>query len=174
MKHKNKKKYPKWPYILVGSTVVVILWAATQTNTTIYQIPHIQQVQAMVDQGKSTEEIIKELKGEVLDAIATCETGNSTSSDGMIIFDSNNEASIGRFMFQRKTVIAYYKLFYNKDISNQEAISIAIDKNKAKELAEKIVFEDNGKGINNWYNCNQKLGLKAKVDIIKDIMEKAK
>jgi hypothetical protein len=111
---------------------------------------------------------VKQLKGEVLDTLKSCESGGYSENDGIIIFDSNNQASIGSFQFQKKTVIHYYKTLYGKEITPKEAVLIALDDEKARELAEMVIFEDS-KGAGNWHNCSKKHGLYEKVKIIKEL-----
>ena len=111
---------------------------------------------------------IKRMKNEILDDLSTgCETKGIKDPNGTIIFDSNNEASIGAFQFQRKTVIYYVKVFENRVITNSEAIAIAIDPIKSRALAEKILFLDEGKSEGNWYTCAKKMNIEQRVKDIK-------
>lgn len=112
---------------------------------------------------------INNLKNGLLTVLSTnCETKGVKDPDGAIIFDSNNEASIGRFQFQRKTIIYYYQKFYGKTLTNAEAIAVAIDPIKSTELASKILFGEKG-GHRNWFTCSNKLDLANKVELIKSI-----
>ena len=104
----------------------------------------------------------------VNDLAAKCETKGVKDPDGAIIFDSNNEASLGAWMFQRKTVKHYVSVFDGRAIENAEAIAIAIDHDKAFALAKKIIFEDK-KGVENWHNCAVRLSLYERVDMIKQL-----
>jgi hypothetical protein len=120
------------------------------------------------------EENIKREKQAILDDLSlNCEVKGFAEAgkdpDGAIIFDSNNEASIGRFMFQRATVKYYVKVFEKREITNSEAIAIAIDKVRATELAEKILFLDGGKSERNWYNCDRKMNIGARVEMLKKL-----
>ena len=118
------------------------------------------------------EENIKREKKAILDDLSIgCESKGHSDPDGIIIFDSNNEASVGRFQFQRATVKYYVKMFDGRDISNSEAIAIAIDKVKATELAEKILFLDEGKSEGNWYTCDRKMNIGARVQLLKNLMK---
>lgn len=118
------------------------------------------------------EKRIKEVKQNILDDLSLgCEVKGASDPDGVIIFDSNNEASLSRFQFQRKTVIYYEKMFYGKTITPHEAIAIAIDPVQSTDLAEKILFEDTGKGAENWHNCNKKMNIAQRVKDLKEIME---
>ena len=118
--------------------------------------------------GKTYEEKIAQAKKNVVDELAKCETGTVENPDGAIVFDSNNEASVGAWQFQRATVKLYIKKFYNKIISNSEAIALSIDHEKAGELTERILFTEK-EGWRNWTNCSKQLGLAQKIEIIKEI-----
>lgn len=109
---------------------------------------------------------VSELKEDVLNKIQNCERAGHSEDDGIIIFDSNNKASIGTFQFQKATVIYYYKALYGQDITPKEAVLIALDNTKARDLARDVVFGKKANGLSNWYNCSQKHGLEAQVNII--------
>lgn len=111
---------------------------------------------------------VQELKNKVVADIQSCESRGHKESDGIIIFDSNAEASIGTMQFQRKTVIHYYKTLYGKTITPKEAILIALDDEKAEALAHDIIFKDS-KGVNNWYNCANKINAKGRISTIKEL-----
>lgn len=152
--------------MFVGVVYVAILFGR-YSNPEIYQIA--PETQAVVKDTLTDK--VRELKNEVLDDLKSCESGGYDNSDGIIIFDSNNEASIGQYQFQRKTMIYYHKMFYGEEISPKEAILIALDEQRSRDLAEKILFQDEGKAHNNWYNCSKKLGLKEKIELIKQLEE---
>lgn len=162
----------KW-FVVVGIIFCSIgLYGAYRASPAVYKASGnvVKRVEAIA---KTTfEEKVAKVKKEILtDLSLGCEVKGAKDPDGVIIFDSNNEASIGRFQFQRKTVIYYYKMFYSKDITAHEAIEIAIDPIRSEELAEKILFQDKGKGADNWFNCNNKMDIGARVNLLKKIME---
>ena len=120
--------------------------------------------------GKTYEEKIANVKSKILDDLSLgCETKGIADPDGVIIFDSNNEASVGRFQFQRKTVKHYIKKYEGRDITNAEAISIAIDPVKAKALAEKVIFTEDFGASTDWVNCNRKLRITERAEVVKEI-----
>lgn len=111
-------------------------------------------------------ERVEKLKEDVVNRLATeCETKGVKEPEAAIIFDSNNEPSIGPWQFQRKTVQHYVKLFEGRDITRREAIEIALDPERTKPLVEKIIFEE-GNGHLEWVNCFKNLGLAKEVEII--------
>ena len=107
---------------------------------------------------------VAELKADVVERLAGCESGGFKETDGIIIFDSNKRASIGQLQFQTKTVQHYYKTLYQQEITPKEATLVALDYEKASALATDVIFKADG--IDNWYNCAKKLGLKAEIKII--------
>lgn len=111
---------------------------------------------------------IDELKENLVTDIMKCESAGYTEDDGIIIFDSNKKASIGVYQFQIDTVVYYYKTLYNQDITKKEAIIIAIDENKAHELATDIIFNTD-KGLSNWVNCTKKVGATQQLEIIRQL-----
>lgn len=111
---------------------------------------------------------VEKLKAEVVSVIASCEVPGYKETQAPIILDSNNKMSIGPMMFQVATVIHYEKLLYGKDVTALEATTIALDATQAKALATDIMFKD-AKGVGNWYNCANKTGVKAKIEVIKEL-----
>ena len=118
---------------------------------------------------ESQAEKIERLKYELVDDLAAkCETKDSKDPDGVIIFDSNNKPSLGAWQWQTASIQHYVKLFEDKEISRSEAISLAVDHDKARELTKRVIFEDS-KGVENWFNCANKLNLRARIEIIKNL-----
>lgn len=112
---------------------------------------------------------IEELKKDIVNTIQACESKGHSEEDGIIVFDSNKQMSIGTLQFQKKTVQYYYKSLYNKEISPKEAVIIALDDSKAEQLAYDIIFSSNAKGWSNWYNCSKKHAIESKIAIIRSL-----
>lgn len=112
---------------------------------------------------------IESLKGEVVETIRKCESAGHKEDDGIIIFDTNNKASIGTMQFQVNTVIHYYKKLYGKVITPKEAVLIALDNQKAGELAKDIIFTTQNMAGKDWVNCNAKYNIDAQVALIKKL-----
>lgn len=152
-------------YVLCAVGILIFIGAYNGSK----QEPLVYEAQAQeVKIIDKTPEKIEELKDDVVTKLQKCESGGHAEDAGVIIFDTNNKASIGSLQFQRSTVQHYYKVLYNKVITGQEAVEIAINPTTAKELAKKIIFEDS-KGVENWHNCATKLGLYKEVEIIKKL-----
>lgn len=109
-------------------------------------------------------EKIEQLKEGVLNDLRACESGGAKESAGLITYDSNKVASIGSYQFQVKTVQHYYKSLYQSDITQKEAVLIALDDVKARELAGDIIFKADG--LKNWLNCANKNNLRSKLNTI--------
>ena len=113
-------------------------------------------------------EKVADLKQEVVEAISGCEVPGYKPDQAPIILDTNNKMSIGPMMFQVATVQHYMKVLHGQDVTALEATQIALDEKQAKALAEKIMFED-AKGVANWWNCMNRTGVKAKIEVIKEL-----
>lgn len=167
MKH-NKKKFIKFTLWLV----VFMVTGFGVYNARVQQLeylsnPHAEAKEIVIDNlGKK----IEQLKDEALDSLKQCESAGYEDKDGIIIFDSNNKASIGMFQWQKASVIHYYKTLYNQDITPKDAVIIALDTEKAKKLAHDVIFGTD-KGWTNWTNCAKKTGLITTLQIINKLEE---
>ena len=161
------------------SAILGLMFVLSWIGYNIYTnpTPPIRKAQAEeIAIGKINNKIA-DLKKSVVEEIYNCERHIYSEDDGLIKFDplvSNpkktapkNIASIGTLQFKQTTIIGYYKSLYGKDITMKEAALIALDDEKAKALAEDIIFKADGWG--NWENCGIKHGIKAKVSIIKQL-----
>lgn len=108
---------------------------------------------------------IEELKRGVVADIQKCESAGHKEDDGIIIFDSNEKASIGTMQWQKASVIHYYKKLYKQDITSKEAVLIALDDKRAESLAYDVIFTEK-EGWRNWFNCGVKIEVKRTLDII--------
>ena len=109
---------------------------------------------------------VAELKADVVARLLACESAGHTEDDGIIIFDSNAKASVGQLQWQVSSVQYYYKKLYGKNITRKEAVLIALDTQKASQLASDVIFREGGNPEKDWYNCSKKLGLAAEVKVL--------
>lgn len=116
------------------------------------------------------ESKVEDLKESILDRLAACESGGKKEADGIAILDSNNVGSYGIFQFQRKTVMHYQKL-RGTDINGRDAIILALQGDKARELAKWIIFDTKAGVAQDWVVCSRKHGLQAEVDILKKLTQ---
>lgn len=113
-------------------------------------------------------EQIEKLKDNVVAELEKCESSGYASDKGIIIFDSNNKASVGPLQMQKDHVIHFSMKLYNKSITGMEAVKIAIDPVTARPFAKDVLFKVED-GWKEWYNCGRKLGLETKIDYIKEM-----
>jgi hypothetical protein len=112
------------------------------------------------------------LKDEVVAELAKCESGGRKEEDGIVILDSNDKGSYGVMQWQRKSVQHYYKLRTGTEINGRDAIILALQGDRAKDLAKWVIFETKSGVAKDWVNCSKWHGLQSKVDMIKKIEAK--
>ena len=111
---------------------------------------------------------IEALKNEVVATIAKCESAGIPEEDGIVILDTNGVGSYGVMQWQRKSVMYYYEKRTGEKINGRDAILLAMDAEKAKDLAKWTIFSNNN-GEDNWYNCSKKNNISGLVKAIKYI-----
>ena len=136
------------------------------------QIKYEQQTKEILVDNLSVK--VNELKGKLLSDLKQCESKGFNEDFGLISFDGNKNnkkveiASIGSYQFKKATIIYYYDTLYQKDITGKEAILIALDDQKAGELARDIIFKTD-KGLSNWFNCAKSINGQYKLQVIKEL-----
>lgn len=155
----------------IGFTGYFNKWYANEiTAVAPAIIPFPQKAEAAETEESRIANNLEEFKNAIIDDLASkCESRDVKEPDAAIILDTDGFMSIGAWMYHITTVQLYYKMFYNKEINRVEAIHIATDHALARELTMKIVYEDKGKGIDNWKNCADTLGLHEKVALVKKL-----
>lgn len=130
-----------------------------------------EATERIVTVDKSAEQYavkIDALKDEVVAELEKCESGGYSADRGIIVFDTNNKASIGVLQMQKDHVIHFQKKLYGKDVTGQEAVVIAIVPETARPLAKRVLFEIED-GWKEWFNCGRKLNLATKIEYIKKL-----
>jgi len=135
--------------------------------------------------GVSLEKKIEELKQEVLDDLRHEEIKGHLDADLVIVFDPKDSDDIrcrkqgnvrlycysfGDFNFKIATVQYYYHMFNGIDLSDTEAMNIALDPEQARELAYEIIFNEVG-GIWNWKNSADKINAGERITFIRSLEE---
>ena len=182
----DRKSKPKYWLLVIVVILIGLLIQSVRTGLSEQNISQAQQsdstpqiTEEAVTDTRSPEEIaqmmlngkITELQDAILDDLSlNCETKGIKEPDGAIILDVNGQMSIGRYMYQIKTVQLFVKHFHQRDISRAEAIAIAIDPVQSTELTRKILFEYEN-GARNWYNCTNKLNLNQQINLINKLAE---
>ena len=170
---------------------------------TTYVRPEVEMTEAekIAAQAQSREMLdkkIREIKDEVMNRIKYGKNGTSGESAGHrpkegSVFYANDPRdaleshcsalnvvrniecdSWGEWQFKILTVIHYMKELYGQDVSQVDALVIALDKAKADALAEKIIFEVKG-GVWNWSVTkgdedyyNEKITLVRELEVIRN------
>jgi hypothetical protein len=106
---------------------------------------------------------VEQRKKEMLQDLATCESGGHGESERMIV--GGRGAYHGRFQFMPRTIITFVQQMDGRTLSLTEAKELAHDYERAAELAKFVIFEKDG--IGNWPLCARKLGLRTTVADIK-------
>ncbi len=152
--------------LVAGAIYLIFLTGKSLGNETIINKVEAQDTLS----GK-----IEDLKNEVVETIRKCESQDN--KDLIYTFDpdprqpNKQQASFGQYQYKLKTIVDYTKILKGEVITERQALDIALDEQKARELTKDIVFKDTGKGVGNWYNCANKHNLKAKVGIIKELSQ---
>lgn len=142
------------------------VWVKIQPKTLVYVATRAYAMEAGPDR---LEGKIDELKGEVLDTLAKCESGGKSPDSGVLTWDTNNQHSIGIYQFQIKTVQHYAKVLWKKELTGREAIMLALDPVEARKLAHDVIFTTDRGSASDWVICSRNYGLQEKVDIIKSL-----
>ena len=118
---------------------------------------------------------VNELKGQLVSEIQKCESAGYDENDGIITFDGNKNKkveipSIGTYQWKKSSIIYYYDTLYQKDITGKEAVLIALDDEKAGQLASDVIFRTDN-GLSNWLNCSRKMGSVQKLQVINSLLK---
>lgn len=113
---------------------------------------------------------VEQMKKEVVNQISNME--NKTNIP--IVIDDNkagtlpkkDKVSIGCMQFKISTVQHYENVLYKVTMNDNEAVVLALDCEKAKELAQEIIFNTVG-GLWNWSVATKEIG--TKVEVIKEL-----
>lgn len=118
---------------------------------------------------------IEKLKISTVEQIRSCEEGIYREKDGLVVFDprqggknDDTAMSYGTLQFKKATVIYYEKLLYNIIVNPKEAILIALDDQKAGQLAQDVMFKTKSMA-NDWQNCAEKYDTNRVIKIIKNL-----
>lgn len=152
-------QFLKWflPTLVAGVTIGGMVFSTSSVS--------IAERKVEVD---TTPQKLEALKADVVSRLLACESAGKNEDAGLIVFDTNSQASIGQLQFQIKTVQHYEKTLHGKDISRKDAILIALDTELARALATEIIFDVEG-GIWNWKNCADKHNLAPEITVIKKL-----
>lgn len=116
---------------------------------------------------------IEALKNDLVSTLSDCERAGKSEDDAPVTYDNNkagtlskkNIPSFGILQFKVSTVQMYEKQRSGRELTNKEAITLALDADSARDLAKYVIFEKGG--LDNWHNCAVSRGLFEQVKFIK-------
>lgn len=162
----------------VGRTVkqVFIVGFIALLGAGAYAVAQPSRIQAVVPEViDMTPQKIAHLKRDLIQRLSMCE--NPRQNPGLIVYDNNDKGtltgqnlpSIGLLMYKISTA-RDTPAANNKNLTDQEVILMVMDKERAFNLAEEIIFSGkDAKGIDHWHRCSVKLNLETEVNIIKKL-----
>jgi hypothetical protein len=111
------------------------------------------------------EREVNDRKDEVIRQLATCESGGFGPSDRPIY--GGRGAYVGRLQFAPRTVMTYQKRRDGTQLSFKEASDLALDYDRAADLAKFIIFELGETA--HWPLCARKIGLSQQIRDIQSL-----
>lgn len=112
------------------------------------------------------QEIVTQLKQEVIARLQRDESGGEDSGGSLVYTNDPNSAHVetcrriggmrdidcdswGVMQFKIPTIIYYYEMLHGETLTEKEAVVLALNDERARQLATKIIFEVEG-GVWNW------------------------
>jgi hypothetical protein len=166
------------PYgIIVGVTAGILTFG----------LPHEQVVVTKEKQVDfSLEQKVSELQSELLDDLKRAEVGGYENMDVIIVFDPLRKDlnkcrqvggvrlhcySFGVYNFKIDTVKYFYEKYYYETLTDLEALELALDPERSRDLAHTIIFSEDKGGIFHWTNSAKKIDAKRRIGFIRDLMK---
>lgn len=155
--------------IVVAGVIVAIALVGREINPKI--IYEVKEKEVVLDNlaGK-----IDQLKGELIKDIYDIERGGKTEDDALITWDPNPNhksveiASIGSCQWKIPTLQESYLKHYGETLTRKQAVLIALDDEKCKEVMTKVIFgEENG--WKKWFNSGVKVKASERLAVIKSL-----
>mgnify|MGYP003385384184 CR=1 FL=1 len=164
-----KKKGNGWYMLAIAvlmMLVPIVLYTTNRVSAMVDTQVETHNTPIVISMGGTVAAKVDDLKNEVVETIAKCESGGRKEEDGIVILDSNDVGSYGVVQFQRKTVMHYYKMRTGHEINGRDAIMLAMNSSEAKDLAKWILFETDKNAWRNWYTCSIKNDISTKIEMI--------
>jgi uncharacterized protein YoaH (UPF0181 family) len=157
----KKKTHNKLPYLLLTLIVVGgVVWVGNQSNAETWEKP-IEIIQEVATPKKSVEDVTKELTQKVIDRIRQKESsGMSSGGDILYTLDPSQANQIkctkiggwqnpdcmsyGVMQMKISTVQRWYKQINGKEITQKEALLLALDDVQSVEFAKRVIIEIEG------------------------------
>ena len=161
--------------IVLAVTVLVIgaivwtgeVWVPAQNLWGKMKNQELKAVNTFIPVAEAAEvkpETLEEMKGDVLDRLAKCESGGKETT---IVFDTNGKASVGNYQWQLASFRHYYEKKTGVKLTDRQAAVMALDDVKARELASWVIFDTEKGGSYDWVNCFKWHDLDTLVKFIK-------
>jgi hypothetical protein len=150
----------------VAEEVVIDPWLAntvTAAGTPKVFAAEMKETREMVD--------IDAAKEKVIDMLEKCESGGKNEEDGIVVLDTNNVGSYGVVQWQRKSVMHYHHKRTGEKLNGRDAILLALDRERARDLAKWVIFDTDAGVATDWVNCSRMHGLQTRVDLIKELQQ---
>lgn len=160
--------------LFIGIILVSIIGLIVYVSRIVYPVT-VYEIKKEVVQDKSLENKISELENKLVEDIFIKESGGNTEDDALITFDPNpkdsriEKASVGGCQFKIPTMQEQYIKYYGVQLTRKEAVMIALDDMKCKEVMHKTIFAEQY-GWQKWYTtCTQKIDCKARLAVISEL-----
>jgi hypothetical protein len=163
----NGRFASKLPRILfyTFAIILVFIFAYASKHSTKIEYKEVEKVIVL----NTTQQIIDSEKKDILDVLEKCESNGNVNAIAWEDYGvGKNRASFGAFMLKVGTI-----QHFNKDLTDFQAIALASDTARARELSQYIIFETKD-GIRNWKNCMDKHNLLSRVNFVKELESKVK
>lgn len=164
MKFKGKRLSWGW-YV----AAVILAFIAFNLHYGKWYEKEISYVATPVHAGVTLESKVEDMKEDVLNKLASCESGGRKEEDGITVLDSNGVGSYGALQWQRKSFMFYWEKMTGTPINGRDAIIAAMTPEKARQLAKWVIFETDSGVAKDWVICSRKHNLQLKVDFIKEL-----
>lgn len=154
--------------IIAGIVIAIALIGRVINPKIIYEVKEkevvLDNLSAKIDQ----------LKGELVKDIFDNERMGHTEEDALITWDPNPNhksveiASIGNCQWKIPTLQESYLKYYGETLTRKQAILIALDDEKCKEVMSKVIFSEVN-GWQKWYNSGVKVNAKGRLEVIRQL-----
>ncbi len=165
--------------MFVGFSVGVYNAGRYFNPVTVYADKHIDDSEAML------EAKIDGLREGVVDTLMKCEGAAYKEADGLVTYDPRQSMygegssaknwkqlpSFGLLQWKIPTVQYYVKLRTGEVITPKQAIELALDTARARDLAKWVMFNTKGMASGDWKNCAASGDLDRRIVLIKSLVK---
>ncbi len=159
--------------IVIGLVIFTIFFGVGYIGSKMFPTVKYEQIEKEVVLDNLTAKV-DELKASLIKDIFDIERAGHKESDGLITWDPNPNhksvqiASIGSCQFKVSTIQYYMTKLHQKTLSGKDAILLALDDEKCKQLMNDVIFTEKD-GWKNWLNSGIKVNAQARLAIIREL-----